>query len=446
MMKKIITSAAVAAALTTGAFAAAAALTSGATTSDSYNKLLVAAMDSASVDVNTSNVAYVGSGFNANYKITLSVTGGAKFDATKGIDIWTDDNKSDAVINTDFSDDNTSVTYTVSNTPIAAGTRLTFAYNEANGTLPLILPKGTTGDISLKLTALDHNDKDMPNAKAQLAAALVTAKENKATGTLACNTTNKVAIDTVDRKEFLSVSTKVKEFTCKLTTDHGDISADIDFNYTDVNATIAFSGGDFNNGKFVTSGGATASTDGKTLTIASPIADNNATTFKYVLNTDSSTLAPATFAAKVDYGYKASPDATVTKNSVNAVDAENALEWTLDVYVAKIINVAHAVATSTKSMLKVYNNSNEDTTVKLKVYNVDGTEQDIALTDNTLKANSSRLIMTGRELPDTLVNGYVAEVSLDVEATEGDVVAYQNSSIGKVELKVIDENNKNNGN
>jgi hypothetical protein len=444
MMKKIITSAAVAAALTTGAFAAGT-LTSGAATSDSYNKLLVAAMDSASVDVSTTNVAYVGSGFNANYKITLSVTGGAKFDASQPIDIWTDDNKSDAVINTEFSDDNTSVTYTVSNTPIAAGTRLTFAYDEANGTLPLILPKGTTGDIGLKLTALDHNEKDMLNAKAQLATALVTAKENKVTGTLECDTDNKVAIDTVDRKEFLSVSTKVKEFTCKLTTDHGDISADIDFNYTDVNATIAFSGGDFNNGKFVTSGGATASTDGKTLTIANGIVDNNATTFKYELNTDSSTLAPATFAAKVDYGYLVS-DATVTKNSVNAVDAENALEWTLDVYVAKVINVIHNAGSSVKSMIKVYNNSNEDTTMKLKVYNIDGTETDIPLADDALAKKTSRLIMTGRELPATLTNGYTAEISLDVQATEGDVVAYQNASFGKVELKVIDENSKNNGN
>jgi hypothetical protein len=444
MMRKIITSAALAAALTTSAFAANILAVGNDTDGEKgqkYNTEYLAHIP-ASIDVNETNVSYTGSGFNANYKISLAVTGGAKFNRAAGdITLFLDNNASNAAINTRFNDENTSVEFTISGEPIGSGTRLTFAHDEANGTLPIQLPKGTSGDVKLELTAVDHNGADM-GTDASASYALYEAVENKVTGKLVCG---KVAIDTTERKTFDVDNTdrdnNTTSYSCILDTTK-PTAANIDFSYTDMNATITYTEGEFELGQFIAATAvpkAMISSDKKSVTLYDTgVINGSDHNFTYNLNSAENVLAPTTFTGSITYQYSAGTNGDVTGYSLEGLESSELQKWTLDVYVATVYGMVHREGI-TKSIITVYNESTSDTTIELmaKSFGDDTADTAIELTDNTIAAGKRKTLITGRDIPAEL-NGYNLEITMDVEADKGNTIGYQNTSFGKVDLKVQD--------
>ncbi len=433
-IKKIGLSALVAATLTTGAFAAsvlAFGTNIDSSTADKYNTEYLSMI---SVDVNDTNISFTsGFKFNANDFITIKIEG-AKF-LDKANYTMVDTNITDIVA--EMFDDSVDgqIKFRVSeNDKIVKNGTYTIV-NTTNQTSPLQIAKSSNGDI--KLTLVGEGSGSVISAAADDLIIFKKDTQKVEVKSLICNDGKNVAINTTTRQTFDPITS----IDCNLTTKVPTSPFAVDFNYTDVNATVTFNGGNFIDGNF------TADTqNGTTVTFVDIGNDNNnGTTYTLTSADDIIALSPTTFDANVKYQYGVGSHGDVTGYSLTE-DKSEVMKWTLATYVARVMGMVNRSDVGTTSIVTVYNNSKDDTTIELKAINFIGADDVlITLTDNIIKAGERKTLITGRDIPAEL-NGYNLEITMDVKSDYGDVIGYQKSATGKVDLKVIDENTKNNGN
>ena len=445
-IKKIGLSALAAATLTSGAFATTE-LKGGFFTQDSdgkatltYNSKYVANITSdLNIEANV-GFEFTGVGLNTDYTLEFALVG-AVFNPDLGEELGLYKNDTLVSILPTYTDNNSTVTFTINGEGIDAAERIQIKYKSSDRT-DIYISKGTSGDISAKITA--RKDNNLKSIVGTDSWNMLTQKDQEISAKISCQ--DDIKIDPVERKTFDGANDQ--NVTCTLTTTKPTTLDTYDFNYEDINATIIFDGGDFTHGSFITSGGATVQDDNKTLVISGPLdwsSEKNTTTFTYSLSKDLvTTLKPVDFSASVTLEHEignADSSAITSPNTISAVKSqEKTMVWGIDTYVANIINVRHNDSTGLKSMITIYNSSKSDTTISVNALNGDGEGNVVAvpLEDNTIKAGDSKMLLTGRELPSTLTNGYTLEVSMDVNKEFGETIAYQRTDKSKTMLKVKD--------
>jgi hypothetical protein len=483
MMKKIITSAAVAAALTTGAFAGSSIFVNKTGTTNNPVGFNTDYTSTRAADVNaTDNVAidtfgledgdivieYVANvALKENDIITLKLEGGAKF--LGAATDWSLNNGTNAMatganISADGSELKLIVTATGATT--LAASKITPMYLNTTTTntelsVTFGLPSGQSSEV--KLSALATNSTGAvtySDAAVSATKVLVPAETKFKVATASCDTDGSVAVETTERKEFTAATVNglnKKTVACTLTVSQDTTApvAVVDYNYETSGLKVAFEEGDFNNDQtFVAAGLTRDTTDEKlfTRTYAAPGTPTNADDFTsssfpfiYTLKDDadiSPLLTSATFKANVRIVDALDP-MNGNKVEINKEASTNPLDtfgWKLNSYVAEVLNMRSNADGTVNTYIKVYNNDDKATDVVVTVTDKDGNLKD-PVTMATLGANGASMTISATDIlakVPGLVNGYKVQISMLSGSDKGDVTAYQVIRGSVASLRVTD--------
>jgi len=468
-MKKIITSAAVAAALTTGAFAATALTYSDApTTGFTYNEKLIAVVaydanltNATDLDADTdkdTGIVYTPSVKLAQSNfLTVKLTGGAKF-LGSAVD-WklTDINNSVYATTINASETMTELEFQVAkDVPASGALYLTTGVADANKSA-IQLPKGTTGDIKLEFSA--RSDGGSVIGLAAVSTVIFDGVSDKApTATLDCN---EAQIDSTTLSKFVANESDTPKTTTSAVSCGFTLATytpnNIDFNLTDTNLTVVTTGGAFVDGNVTNFGGllgvpTSNGTTGMTFAnINSPLAPIASSELRFTLTNTTKKIDTNQIDAKVTCAFNKAVLAPSTASKVinhktTLIDTSKAMSYLLSTYKANILNLRYNSANVTNTYINIYNNSAADTVAKATITNPDATTVEIAslatVPKNGMTTVNFGTLMTSN--PSVKVGAQI-DISMPIDAKLGDVVVFQNQPTGRSALRVVDNNGKSKG-
>lgn len=472
-MKKIITSMAAVAALSTVAFAATTLTYSDApTTGFTYNekRIAVVAYDANltnATDLDGNTVTDTGIIYTPSVKlavsnfVTVKLTGGAKFLGAATDWVLKDAGGTEYATTINASATMTELEFQVA-TEIPASTTLYLASKAVAGgdhlSSQIQLPKGTTGDVTLEFSA--RSDGGSVLGLAAASTVIFTGENDKEpSATLQCN---EAKINSETLSSFVPATTDNPATTQNTVSCYFNLTAytpsNIDFDLSDTNITLITTGAAFSDGNVTdvdgyfsddTSNGSTGMTFSNT---GASLATATNKEIKFTLTNTTDKIDTNQVDAKVTVGYNSAVlttgvAATGISHTTTLLDTSKAMSYILSTYKANILNLRSNAANGTETYIAIYNNSDADTTVKATVTNPDSTE---FVLDNiaTIKANSSKNISFGSlvALNDSLLNGAQVDITMPIDALKGDVVAFQNQPAGRIGLRVVDNNGKTKGN
>ncbi|KIM13336.1 MAG: hypothetical protein KU38_01395 [Sulfurovum sp. FS08-3] len=454
-MKKIITSAAVAVALTTGAFAGAIALNDPAG-KITFNKNFISA------DTNVSNyVAGVDINYTTDAKIVkdssvvFTLSNGGAFMGTANK--WTLESNVTGKVATGLSLSDTSklVMQVDSAGDMNASHGFQLKYNGSTAAMNMIkIKNGATDDITLSVeaTTVAGGDKvAVDGAKVDKHLVIDSLDNVFPTDTLTCTTKT---VNSDDRTVFNAGTGNTKQATCTYVIAATPTMGDIDYNTSDLNLTLSVDGIDYAEGNVTITGGnlAAETVNGDTI-IAKVANDEVNATYNLVFDLDLTTGTPLlgsktlTLTSVVDYNTDtALASNKVTKQTTlkNNVDSIN---WELTTYSADLLQIGHNTATGKNTFITIDNNGDTATKASLIVYPKDGSAA-ITLADFVdVPANGSVTVNAATiSAAASNQNNFKLNVSMPIDAKKGDVIAFQALNNGKTIIKTVDNNDDNNGN
>lgn len=439
-MKKIITSAAVAAALTTAAFAAGsvAISTHGNQPFATYSKVYVAdeARDINMTDINVSGNAYLeyntSATINNKNVIEVTLSDGAKFGGAANDWIIYDVTNTQTVA-TGAQMVGSTLKFIANDKTFPAGANGQFKYKNSIE-VPFTLAKGADKDITITISGKD-NENDIVLDGAAATATLFEVGESALEPVITCADATVVAIDPDEKSRFVAAgSTTATTAACKFGIAQPAVQ-DIDFDYFDVNITVSVEGGNFADGNFSDGTDTFSNTVDVEYQNDFTSADLNKT-FTYTLAGDND-LVSTTFDIQAEAQFIIDDNMTAT---LTDADDTKDMEWELSVYKAEVLNMRSAPANGKETFVTMYNNSLAASTVSATVTNPDGTK--IPLTGLGNAEAGSPVVISAADImaaDATVVNGFKAELYLDnVPNQEGDAVAFQRSNFGQVGLRISD--------
>jgi len=457
-MKKIITSAAVAAALTTGAFAGAAAFTAKTYNVNFISKQTNGYVDfyDASTENNWSKQIVIKPTATVNNKnlIEVTLTSGATFNGTaEDWLIYNDDNTTFSATGAQISADKTTLKLIVNADTIVANRKATLSYKVV-GDYNLTIASSATENIKVNFTAKD-NENDITLDGVTATATLYTKEDKKPTFTLSCAN---AIVDSTTGNTFIAAAATAAPAVASTTVGCNTVfqsytSSDIDFDTSRVTAYLDFTSIPYADGNITILGFASPTVDKITTTtdgLRVSLIDTNTSMF----TTDAN--GTATFTLKSGVGQldsktiKASAKLIFSgdKNEeVQLLNADtNAMSYELRTYKASVLNLRSNPANTINTFIKVYNNSDVETKVKATVTNPDGTTVELADVITVGAKGSATLSMSQlKTLNTTIANGAQVNLAMPIDALKGDTVASQTDSTGKQGLRVVDNNQKSKG-
>lgn len=448
MMKKIITSAAVAVALSAAAYAASTGAYNGGTTI-SYNTVAVA---ETAVDINNSDLVYTSDfNFNANDFIIVKLTGGAEFTDVDNYAIY-DGETQVAELFTATSASELKFRVSADELIVRNGNYTIRSGEQTNTTITLA--EGSTGDVTAQITATDGFGTAISVATANID--MLEAQTHNITLSLDCGT-NPAVVDSETRNQFIDlddgyVGSDWAECNVKVT--DPSAAADIDFDYEDANFTYDITGINFADGVVYAGTEVSQSTTGadsvRILTDNEPIYYGE----DYVgfgLDEDAANLDTVQMYLTVTANYgsvDANGDYTIDLEnaSLTLLEDKEAMGYVLTTYKANVLNLRANATGSVNTFMKIYNNSDAETTVKATITNPDGTE--IVLENvKTIGAGGSETVsmLDFKTANSSVANGAQVDLTMPIDAKSGDVVAFMNDATGKTGVRVVDNNEKSKG-
>jgi len=443
-MKKIITSAVVAAALTTVAFAGTVGLHSHTSMFATYSKTYTAdeARDFNLTDVNGTSPAYLEYNTTAtiNNKNVVEVTlgdgatfGGAANDWTI---VQTSGVNSGEIVATGAQMVGSTLKFIANEKTLPSGESARFEY-KASVELPFTLAQGADKDISLTISGKDNeNDITLDGAAASID--IFQVGDTALEPVINCADKAIVGIDSEDKSRFTAAS-RVTTTTVACTMNVPMVVAqNIDFDYSDVNLTVSVVGGNFSDGNFSSGLGTPGTFSDTTPTMMNNnfVTTDLNETWTYTLAGDNDLLS-TTFDVQVEAKFIIDDNKTAT---ITDADDVKDMEWELSVYKAEVLNMRSAPTNGKETFVTMYNNSQASSTVSATVTNPDGTK--VSITDLGTVEKSSSLVISAADImakDSTIVNGFKVELYLDgVANQDGDAVAFQRSNFGQVGLRLSD--------
>lgn len=453
-MKKIITSAVAVAALTSGAFAAG---TVGYAPKTFNTKYLEAVGDVNITSAQTTHgISYSSSAaINADSSVTFTLSNGAKFIGPASS--WKLVNGGDInATGLALQDDDTKLVLQVGEGGMAANADFNLTTNTAAAEeYNLTMATDAASDIKVSVEASTvAGGNTLPIDGAKVADhTMFTSKTTEYKAKLVCK---KIDINSDDKTSFVSNTTAPANTASTATCDFDMASPtaqNIDFDYGDLNITLELTGGNFTEGNLTAE--TTTGSDKETLNATatgyayaystselSTTALNS--TITYTLNPGEVDLASVSFGHTATIKFLGANDNNATFDLADSTSTD--MSWELGIYTAKVLNMRSAPANNKETYLMAYNHSSLEGAVKVKATNADGSSVDLDF--GTLGAGKS-VIITATEIMAkdiSIENGFQVDLSLDgVPAKQGDLVAFQNSNVGQVALRVDDNNGKEKG-
>jgi hypothetical protein len=460
MMKKIITSAAVAAALTTVAFAGTASFTTKTYNVNFTSKQTNGYLDfyDAAADNNLSNQIIIKPTATVNNKNLIEVTlsSGATFNGTaENWKIITGTDGNITATGAQLSADKTTIKFIANEKTVPADVNSTLSY-KIIGDYNLTIGSGATEDIKVSFTGKD-NENDIVLDGVTSEVKLYTKEDKKPSMTLSCA---KAIVDSTTGNTFIAAAATAAPAVTGTTVGCNTVftaytASDIDFDTSKVTAYLDFTSIPYADGNITitsfndnnTANKITTTTDGLRVSLI----DSNTSMY----NADAN--GTATFTLKSGVGQldsktiKASATLVFSgdKNEeVQLVDADtNAMSYELRTYKANVLNLRSNATGTVNTYMKIYNNSDAETKVKATVTNPDGATVELADVVTIGKNSSETVSMSQlKTLNATIANGAQVDLTMPIDALKGDVVAFQNDSTnGKTGMRVVDNNQKTKG-
>jgi hypothetical protein len=457
MMKKIITSAAVAAALTTGAFAGTASFTTKTYNVNFTSKQTNGYVDfyDASVDNNLSKQIIIKPTATVNNKnlIEATLSSGATFNGVaENWKIMTGDGNITAT-GAQLSADKTTIKFIANEKTVPADKNSTLSYKTL-GDYNLTIGSGATEDIKVSFTGKD-NENDIVLDGVTSEVKLYTKEDKKPSMTLSCA---KAIVDSTTGNTFITAAATAAPAVAATTVGCNTTftayqKSMIDFDTSKVTAYLDFTSIPYADGNITITGFAsptankiTTTTDGLRVSLM----DANAS----MLTADAN--GTATFTLKSGVGQldtkqiKASAKLIFSGNKneeVQLVAADtDAMSYELRTYKATILNMRSNVGNGTETYIGIYNNSDADTTAKATVTNPDGAVfvlDNIGTVPKNGKLNTKFSTLVG--MNSSLLNGAQVDITMPIDALKGDVVSFQNDPAGRTGIRVVDNNQKTKG-
>ena len=483
-IKKIGLSALVAATLTTGAFAdpviGDGGFIHGADINETYNinysavrrlDLNTTAAD-GTTDQNATSV--VGIAVKTDEWVIFDLTG-AEFDtnAKYYLGLVSGSAYKDTILNVDSSTKLSAnkLEFKIGSTAVAADQKivlLTGATAADNNVTDLILPKGSTEDVTLVVHGEDSVGGLLKNSTSPVLTILKAKTTPEVTGTLVCGENGKDAlIDSDDKFKYIPYTTNSDsgaydsaKVYCKLKIASFKREG-LDFSYGDNNISVVFSG-EFLDGNFSNDTSSSGILSQKTgyakselLSQASnaDLGNEREVTSSIVFTstpTRNSNLEKETYTASLNLFY-GSADYNKT---IDLVPEKDIMNIALSSYEATIIGM-YASAVQVEQFV-ITNDSSEETTISLSATDQDGNvygPTDLTKDGETVKLAKGKTVYPSlSEVYNDLKvpTGSVCKVVITlpkVSAKKGDVIVYKtNINGGQTSMKVIDNNGDNNGN
>jgi len=444
-MKKIITSAAVAAALTTAAFAAGsvAIQNHGTPTFATYSKVYVAdeARDINMTDINASGAAYLeyntSATINNKNVIEVTLSEGAKF-AGAANDWSLYDITNSQVVATGAQMVGSTLKFIANDKTFPSAANGRFEY-KGSTQIPFTLAQGADKDITITISAKD-NENDITLDGAAASADLFKVGTSALKPVINCADNAVVAINPDDKSRFVAAGTTVTATTATCKFDIAEpVAQDVDFDYSDVNLTLSVAGGNFKDGNFSTANGAPGTFSDTVVTEYNhdfTVTGDFNDTLTYTL-AGTNDIVSTTFDMTVVAQFIIDDNKTAT---ITSADDTKDMEWELSVFKAEVLNMRSAPENGKETFITMYNNSLIPSTVSATVTNPDGTK--IQVTGLGTVEKSSSIVISAAAImaaDATVVNGFKVELYLDaVQSKDGDAVAFQRSNFGQVGMRVSD--------
>jgi hypothetical protein len=450
MMKKIITSAAVVAALTTAAFAGATL--SGDFPKDSEGKSTFNKnyMTNAALTVETnttSGVAYTGFGVKKDEWLVFTLEG-ADFNTTMDYVLLKDGIAVTDPVNNDIKEKVAEFKLTGD---INVTDTLVLGYHDSadvNKTV-LILPKSADKDVTITATAQDATGTALKNSDTTVKTLIEMRDYTSKLDLKDCQTR---LINSDDKSKFVEVSSDTTTATCVLDITMQD-QATYDYNVSDANITINVSDVDFDEGNITSSVGADSEELNAAGTGIDIIGEDDTVTDRTITFTIDSgftgdlTADTMSIAAELVVGSDTAGTTFSEPKTLATLAKEEAMKYLLSTYSATILNMKYDAASATETKLFVYNNSTTKTTATVKAVTASGEDLGTVHTFE-IDANSVGRVFASAlyGINPKMALGYKVTVDLDVDAKKGDILAQQVTPGGMIRLKETDNNTDNSGN
>jgi len=468
-MKKIGLSALVAATLTTGAFA------TGTLTFDeiSFNTKYLGAL-SSDKNITTANngndhIGYRPSGdINSTSYLILDLSDGAKF-VGEASDWKLLQAGNEMGSGNNFYNDNTRLLIKVTEDITASDYNITDTIAD-DGNYTIALNKGFDKDVTLKITSVDSvnangNPDTVDNIVGRVdATKIFTASTIDVKGSLVCS--DRIYINSDDKTIFETTSApdeviNDKNVTCEFKV-IAPTTKNIDFDYSDVNVTLEFTGGNFTEGNLTKSANKSSSNVpdrtvlNKTATGYTYVFDtakelnassNLEQTITYSLDPATNDLKSVTFGhtAKLQFLGDNNPDVSFNIIEDGSVD----MAWTLATYTGTVTGVADFPSINMSTNIRVFNNTDLTTgkiiKPEIKVITKDGIDLGKKIYDKDLNPGSNYVIKA-KDIRDSKMfgeeagNGFKVIVSLDIPSKKGDMEVMDTRANGISYKRVIDNN------
>ncbi|KIM06631.1 MAG: hypothetical protein KU28_07950 [Sulfurovum sp. PC08-66] len=458
-MKKIITSAAVAAALTTGAFAVG---------SIQLTKPLNVTVDPITFNKNfiseDTNVSEYVKNVDINYTTSAKITEGSSFVVTLSnggafmgeAEEWKlESNTSGAAGATGLSIENGSkLIMQVDATDMNASHLFSLKFKNNYGMDGIKIKNGAADDITLSVeatTVVGNRTSDVGGARVDNKLILDSVDNVFPSDTLSCTKrTVNSDIGTEFNKDPKTLA------TCTYTISGMPTMANIDYNTSDLNLTLSLDGIDYAEGNVTMVNSLATSlaltNDGDTV-IGKVANDDINDTYNLAFDLTKSGGSPIlgsktlTFTSVVDYNRTTALTPKKVTKQITLQNNVDSIKWELTTYSAEILQVGHNKAVGKNTFITIDNNSNTATKASLIVYPKDGSTA-ITLADfidvpakGSVTTNALAISAAASNQ-----NNFKLNITMPIDATKGDVVAFQALNTGKTIIKVVDNNDDNNGN
>ena len=343
-----------------------------------------------------------------------------------------------------FNTAGTELTMTVP-TDIAQDANLTLEYN-GDANVVLVLKQGADEDGTVTIRAEDTNNIKLANTTATVTIADANNSANlAANANIVCAET--IDIDTANRSLYDTTTggdeTNSTSFRCDLNTTAITNISDVDYTYTDVDYSVAFTASSaalLSDGNFSLAGSTTNTISGNVQTIT--------------LDTQN-----ATSAINKSYNYNVSTSGdltagnfnTVGKTTVDGVITAGTADTTtinLNTFTATVKYFRASADATTETSVRLFNDSSVDAAYTMTVTTKDGTTLDVVTTTDVVPANGAiavsastikALVLAQQSV--VLGNGFNVTINYtDVAKGDGDASATQQDASGKYGIRVNHNN------